>query len=391
AGDDVLKEAASRLRESCRPSDKVCRLGGDEFVVIRSPANHNDEVAQLARTIVRAFERPFSFHDQPATVTASVGVAMGQPGHIQPEELLIRADAAMYQAKDDQVSGLVLYKPETRMPDRTRLKRESELRTAIDNDELVLLYQPQYNLATLELVGFEALIRWNHPELGLLTPDKFIVLAEESRLINELSLWVVREAFQQVDEWHSVFGTRVKLSLNLSALDLRRTQFLAELSQMLDGKEQIARDLVFEITETVLLRDPEGAAASLREIQAHGAKIAIDDFGTGYCSLAYVSRLPVEILKIDRSFVAKNNTQRDINLLHAIVELGHSLEMSVILEGIESQHELGLAIAAGCEIGQGYFLGKPMGRDQATSLLITRSKSGRQAMSAPEEMNRLVA
>jgi diguanylate cyclase (GGDEF)-like protein len=374
AGDDLLREAASRLRNSISPADRIGRLGGDEFVVLRRGVEQARDVEHLAKAIVKAFERPFTFDDKPATVTASVGVALGQPGLIQPEELLIRADAAMYQAKDDQVSGLAMYRPEATMLDRSRLTRESELRAAIDGEELFLLYQPQYDLATLELVGFEALVRWNHPKLGLLTPDKFILLAEESRLINELSLSVVRQAFHQVNEWHAVYGSRPKLSVNLSALDLRRTEFLGELSQMLQGQEDIARDLVFEITETVLLRDPEGAAATLREIQSHGAKIAIDDFGTGYCSLSYLSRLPVEILKIDRSFVTDAASRRGRNLLKAIVELGHSLDMSMVLEGIESQQELGLAIWAGCDVSQGYFLGKPIPREAAAELLLTRQR-----------------
>jgi EAL domain-containing protein (putative c-di-GMP-specific phosphodiesterase class I) len=285
----------------------------------------------------------------------------------------------MYEAKDDQVSGLAIYQTEVTMPDRNRLTRESELRAAIEDNGLTLLFQPQYNLATLELVGFEALVRWNHPELGLLTPDKFILLAEESRLINNLSMWVVRQAFHQVSEWHSVYGWSPKLSVNLSALDLRRNEFLGELSKMLHGQEDVARDLAFEITETVLLRDPAGAAVSLREIQSHGAKIAIDDFGTGYCSLSYLSRLPVEILKIDRSFVGDSTTRRGRNLLKAIVELGHSLDMSIVLEGLESQQELGLAIWAGCDIGQGYFLGKPMPKEAASGLLLRRNRVPTQA------------
>ena len=179
----------------------------------------------------------------------------------------------------------------------TRLTRENELRTAIDGGGLVLLYQPQYSLPGLKLVGFEALVRWNRPGLGILTPDKFIRLAEESRMISDLSRWVIEHALFQVEEWQSVYGSRPKLSVNLSALDLRRTEFLLGLSHMLDGYEAIAGDIVFEVTETVLLRDPEGAAEALREIQRHGATIAIDDFGTGYCSLHYLSRLPVQILQ----------------------------------------------------------------------------------------------
>ena len=372
AGDQFLIEVSNRFENVIASSDALARLGGDEFVLVRAGTRSDQDVIHLAQRLLDALEAPIQIGQQRIWASASIGIAVSRPGDGGPEELLRRADTAMYGAKENGRNAYMLFNVNNPAPKPGRLSRESKLREAIKNRELALHYQPLFTLSPLRLKGFEALVRWPDPNLGLISPSEFIPMAEEAGLIHELSRWVLNEACEQALQWEQLYGVTLPISVNLSGSDFRRIDFLDEITNTLNELKVPPDRIILELTESVLLRDPEKAAQVLASIHKLGVQIAIDDFGTGYSSLSYLNQFPADILKIDQSFVRDSDSTKGRAILTSIVTLGHALGMTIVAEGIETPNQLTTVITSGCDIGQGYFLSKPESAETIHKMLSSQ-------------------
>jgi diguanylate cyclase (GGDEF)-like protein len=375
AGDQLLRTVAERLRGAVREQDTVGRIGGDEFVVLGELTVGAPTLEHLADRLTEILSEPVELdHARKAiSVTASIGVAVGP--YPTPDALLRDADLALYAAKAAGKDRYVLFDASMSAGAEGRPELEAELAAAVENEQFFLLYQPIFDLRSREVVGVEALIRWRHPQLGITLPGNFIPLAEESGLILAIGRWVLDEACRQAAVW-AAEGRRIGVAVNVSAHQLGRRGFVEDVRQALAGSGIEPSLLTLEITETTLMRDVPAACEHLEAVRALGVRVAIDDFGTGYASLSHLQRLPVDILKIDMSFVAalKNRRwSRELlranELLQAIVGVANALSLAVIAEGIEEQGQMTALEAMGCEMGQGFLLGKPSQVEVIQSLL----------------------
>jgi diguanylate cyclase (GGDEF)-like protein len=360
AGDMLLNHVADRLRASIRPIDVVARLGGDEFAVLLTQLPDASKAAEIATLLLdRLRTGLYTVHGIELTVDASVGIAL-IPEHGEDADLLLqRADVAMYQAKSSR-AGIVVYDEATDLHDVAELGLLAELRRAIETDELVLHYQPKACLATGDIVGVEALVRWQHPVRGLLGPAAFIPLAENTGLMAPLTEWVLRRAMEQAASWRHR-GLTLPVAVNVSPRSLLDGNLAGTLLRLLADAGLPSHLLEIEITETAIMADPDGAVRMLRQLQAMGVRVSIDDFGTGYTSLSYLKQLPVHTLKIDRVFVADIlENHKDQAIAESIIALGHKLGLSVIAEGIENDDVWQRLISLNCDEGQGYHLARPM-------------------------------
>jgi diguanylate cyclase (GGDEF)-like protein len=382
AGDALLKGVAERLLSTVREHDTVGRLAGDEFVVlIESPA---DEPAAdlLADRLVAAIRDPIELGPDGASanVTASIGVAVGQ--YQTPEALLRDADLALYAAKAAGRDRYSLFDASMQDLAQGRRALEADLAAALESGQLYLLYQPIFDLALDRIENVEALLRWRHPVRGIVGPDEFIPLAEESGLIVPIGRWVLEQACRQAAAWAGA-GRDVGVAVNVSAFQLGREDFVEDVRRTLGETGMEPASLLLEITETTVMRDIAAAASELRALKELGVKIAIDDFGTGYASLAQLQRMPADILKVDRSFVAAlDEGGQGPDLLQAIVGVGRSLSMKVLAEGIETAEQLEAVTAMGCELAQGYHLGRPTPAEAIDGLLGLRGSRQREGAGA---------
>ncbi|HJU01616.1 MAG TPA: EAL domain-containing protein [Actinomycetes bacterium] len=373
AGDRLLIQVGQRLGACVRPSDTVARFGGDEFAVLIEDASDDLELAAVAERILEELRQPFLINDRELHVSGSIGIARMDPDVDGVDQLLRNADLAMYRAKAAGQGGYERYDPamHTQLVDRMQL--ESDLRRALDDGELFLHYQPTIDLASGQIAGAEALARWNHPVRGLVPPIEFIPLAETSGLIQRLGAWVLREACQQAAIWQQANPHRDKpltLSVNLSGKQLQHAQVVDDVTQALRDSGLPPESLVLEMTESVLLDDSETVLDILGQLKQLGTRLAIDDFGTGYSSLSYLHRFPVDILKIDRSFVERLSHASDqAELARTIVRLGQSLQLQTVAEGVEDSAQFLALRRMGCDIGQGYYFGRPMPGDDMGRLL----------------------
>ncbi len=366
AGDQLLRTMAERLQGAVRAQDTVGRLGGDEFVVLGEATAEEVALEVLADRLTEVLREPVELDDGHKTisVTASIGVAVGQ--YARSDVLLRDADLALYAAKSAGKDRHVLFEPSMNAGVAERSELEADLSAALPDGEFFLLYQPIFDLPSRELVGVEVLIRWRHPQRGVVPPDHFIPLAEESGLIVGIGRWVLDEACRQAAAWAGE-GVRIGVSVNVSANQLGRRDFVEDVRGALEQSAIDPSLLTLEITETTAMRNVPVACEQLGAIRALGVRVAIDDFGTGYASLSHLQRLPVDILKIDMSFVQalKKYGGWDRELLHAsellqaILGVGRALSLAVVAEGIEEQSQMDALEAMGCEMGQGYLLGKP--------------------------------
>jgi EAL domain-containing protein (putative c-di-GMP-specific phosphodiesterase class I) len=347
------------LQSVVRESDTLARTGGDEFVAVIFGLTNAEEADTASARVVDAMRDPFEVDGHELFVTASVGVSVFPRDGVDAVTLQKHADLAMYEAKGggrdrhQRFSHRMVHSGE-------RLQTESHLHRALERNELVLHYQPQYHLPTGRLAGVEALLRWNHPKRGLVAPAEFIPLAEESGLIIPFSVWVLREACRQHQQWRDSGFDPVKIAVNVSAIQFARSNLARAVAQILEEYDVEPRYLELELTEGVVMRDIADSARQIADLRELGVSISIDDFGTGYSSLSYLQRLPIDDLKIDKSFVSgierPSTTQP---LVKAIVGLAHSLKMTATAEGVETDMELAILGALGCDRVQGYFLGKP--------------------------------
>jgi diguanylate cyclase (GGDEF)-like protein len=358
-GDLLLKQIGERLKTGLRDSDSVARLGGDEFGILLPVIDGADAALAVAQKVHQALREPVVINGISLDLAATVGIALAPEHGNDVETLLQRADVAMYLGKEDR-TGCELYLPERDEYSPDRLALVGDLRRAIDEHELVLHYQPQAELQTGRVVGVEALVRWQHPQRGLLPPDEFVPLAERTGLIKELTLSVLEEALRQLRTWEDD-GLRLSVSVNLSARDLLDLE-LPESVERLLGRYAIApQRLELEITESVILADPMRARLVLNRLSAMGVELAIDDFGSGYSSLGYLKRLPVQQIKIDRSFVM--NMERDENdavIVRSTIDLGRNLGLKVVAEGVESEAVWSDLARLDCDAAQGYYLSRPI-------------------------------
>jgi len=367
AGDELLMEVARRMRECVRGSDTVARFGGDEFAMLLESATVED--AELtARRIGDALLRPYLIGRQTVYPSASIGICLYPNDGADAETLLKNADSAMYQAKDGGKSTHHFFTDALRQAAEDRLKIETGLRSAIDNNELYLLYQPQIDLATGRLIGVEALVRWQHPEDGLIMPLKFIPLAEKTGLIDQIGEWVASTACKQMALWIAQGHQVPKMSINVSPEQLRRTNLPALMRRLLGHYRLDATRITLELTESALVDNVERVQQMLRELKTLGVMLSIDDFGTGYSSLTYLRRYALDELKIDKSFVADiDQNLDDRTIAQTIMVMSQTLGVSVVAEGIETAEQLKVLLNLGCNVGQGYHFDKPLFADELVS------------------------
>ncbi|MDS4031723.1 MAG: EAL domain-containing protein [Candidatus Contendobacter sp.] len=364
AGDALLVEVARRLRGVIRATDVLARLGGDEFVLLLEDMIDVHDVTDTANRLLLALAPPFAFKEQiPVTVSASIGIAIGSSAYETPEQLLRDADIAMYRAKALGKTRYELFDIVMRDQIVRRLALETELKRALELGEFRLWYQPIIALESWQLHGFEALLRWQHPERGLLTPGEFMQVIEEIGLIVPLGIWVLEEVCRQFADWRHRYtsAAALKISVNLSAKQFQHASFVQRAMAILAATGIPAAALAVEVTETALVQDTEVAAAMLKQLEILGFEIHMDDFGTGYSSLSYLDSFQVDAIKIDRSFVAKiANRREDFSLIKTLIALGREMRIKVIAEGIETEEQLAYLIAHGCQYGQGYHLYRPL-------------------------------
>jgi diguanylate cyclase (GGDEF)-like protein len=385
-GDELLRAVAARLEGAVRQADGLGRLGGDEFVVLAEELTLDAGPELVAERLLDALKEPFVLGEgerAPVTVSASVGIAVGM--RESAEELLRDADVAMYRAKWDGKNRFVLFESGMHDSVQARMELEMDLREALRKDEFQLAYQPTFDLSDLTPTGVEALIRWQHPERGLVQPEAFIPLLEETGLITEIGAWVLHEACRQTASWRAM-GHEIDVAVNVSARQLDDDAVVGEIEAALQASGLPARSLTIEITETALMRDVEQTAARLAAIKALGVRLAVDDFGTGYSSLAHLQRFPVDALKIDRSFISglRHNKEGE-TLIHTLVQLGKALSIETFAEGIEQEHELDLLKGEECDSGQGFLFARPLDAASTEAFLRERKTA---ASAAPKKRSR---
>jgi len=361
AGDGLLQEVARRLTSAVRREDTVARMGGDEFTLLLEDLRRPEDAAVLARKLLEALGDPYAIAGRELFVTASVGISLYPRDGRSAEDLVRNADAAMYQAKDAGRNGYHFYTPELTAAALQRVHLEADLRRALGRGELVVHYQPQIELGSGRLIGAEALVRWRHPEQGLLAPDRFIHLAEDTGLIIELGELVLRAACRQAMDWLASGVPIERVAVNVSAQQVQRSDFVGTVRDVLADTGLPPRHLELEVTETFIMGQAEEGIRALHQLREMGVRLAVDDFGTGYSSLGYLKRLPIHMLKIDRSFVSElHGDSEDLAIAKAVIALGRTLGLQVIAEGVEHDDQAGLLLAEGCHYAQGYLFGRPV-------------------------------
>ncbi len=371
AGDRVLVEVGRRLSRASRRSDTVARLGGDEFVLLRRTLRDDDDARMLATRAVGTIGERFAHENQDLTVTASIGVVVTGDPSADPGVLLREADTALYEAKGAGGDCFRLFDADRHARIMANHGLDAALRKAIDNRELFLLYQPLFSLEDQSLRGAEALVRWRHPERGVVPPADFIPMAEARGLIGAIDTFVLDEACRQLAEWTRAgeFPEGFTVSVNLSGQQLSDPTLIARVASIIKRHGVVPSQLCLEVTETALIGELGGAATTLAALSGLGVLLALDDFGTGYSTLAHVQRLNVDILKIDRSFVEQvTGSDRDRKIIGAITAMAHTLGMLVVAEGIETDRQLGELTELGCDEGQGFLLAEPVPPDQVAAL-----------------------
>ncbi|MBE9159507.1 EAL domain-containing protein [Nodosilinea sp. LEGE 06152] len=372
AGDEVLVVVAQKLRSLIRTTDLAARLGGDEFVLLLEDIGTMQEPLRIAERLLQEIQEPLAVGGRNVFLNASVGIVMGGCDYQSPSEPLRDADIAMYRAKAQGRGRYVVFNESMHLQALQRLQLEQELRHAIDHGELVLYYQPIFQLETREISGFEALVRWQHPDRGFIAPDHFIPIAEETGLIVPLDRWVLSQATRQLALWHQRYPHRAELtvSINFSVKDLLRSDLLSDLTNILAQTGLQGHHLNLEITESTLIEDIQAMVVILQQLKPYGFTVTIDDFGTGYSSLSYLHQLPVDALKIDRSFVmAMEANRRNSDIVETIITLSNRLGLAAIAEGVETQAQFEHLYHLGCELAQGYWLARPLPAAEADALL----------------------
>jgi diguanylate cyclase (GGDEF)-like protein/PAS domain S-box-containing protein len=369
-GDRLLQSIAQRLLACVRASDTVSRQGGDEFVILLSEVTHAQHATVCADKILEALRSPHRIDQHDLYVTASIGIGTYPDDGTDAETLLKHADFAMYHAKESGRNNRQFFKRDLNVRALERLSLESGLRYALEREEIMVHYQPKINLETGDIVGVEALIRWLHPDRGLVPPAEFIPIAEECGLIVPIGRWVLGEACHQAQAWQDIGLAPIRVGINISAVELRADGFVAGVSAILAQTGLEARFLELELTETFLMQDSTSTSAVLHDLKQLGLNLALDDFGTGYSSLSHLKRFPIDTLKIDRSFVSSSTVNSDdASIVCAMISMGKDLHMRVVAEGVETREQLTFLQERGCPFGQGYYFSQPVPGRECTQLL----------------------
>ncbi len=365
AGDDLLIAVARRLETCVRKNDTVARLGGDEFTAILENIDHADDAAAVAQKIVDTLSRSFCINGQELFVTVSIGIALFPTCGLDPATLIKNADTALYSAKDNGRSCFKFYNSQMHAMASEHLSMVTALRHALPRGEFELEYQPQIDPRTHHVLGVEALLRWNHPEHGTLTPTTFIPLLEHSGMIVEVGEWVLRTACIQQKAWINAGMPPLRMCVNTSARQFRQAEFVRRVAAIIAETGADPTQLQFEVTESLLIDNVAATTAKLRALRAIGIQIAIDDFGTGYCSLNYLKLFPLHVLKLDRTFIKDiESHSNDAAIVTAMIALGHSLDMEVIAEGVETQGQLAFLRGQGCDAVQGFLYSEPLSAEE---------------------------
>jgi diguanylate cyclase (GGDEF)-like protein/PAS domain S-box-containing protein len=371
-GDKLLQAVAARLSAGVRKSDTVSRQGGDEFVILLPEVTHAADAAISAAKIIAELKDALTIGEHRLRVTVSIGISTFPDNGEDAETLIKNADTAMYHAKQSGRDNFQFFRPDMSLRAVERQSLEGQLRYALERQELLLHYQPKINLKTRAITSVEALVRWQHPERGLLLPGQFLTIAEDTGMIVAIGQWVLREACRQTREWLDAGLLAVPVAVNISSLEFGNERFSDGIQVALKNNRLDPKYLELELTESVLMRHAESATKALEKLKAIGVRLAVDDFGTGYSSLSYLTRFPIDTLKLDQSFVHDiSSSEDDAIVVSAVITMGKSLRHTVIAEGVETLEQLAFLRAHGCEEGQGYYFSRPVGASQFAKLLET--------------------
>ncbi|EDN69989.1 sensory box/GGDEF family protein [Beggiatoa sp. PS] len=365
-GDLLLKKVAKRLMQCtlCQ-SDAMARLGGDDFTMVLENINSPKLIEQFAHNILEVVQPPFDLNGHETFITASIGISLYPNDGKEVDTLLKQADAALYHAKESGKNNYQFFTPQMKKHAHNRLIMESKLRRALEREEFVLYYQPQMHLASGQIIGAEVLLRWQHPEMGLVSPYRFIPLAEETGLIVPIGEWVLHHTCLQQQHWQCHSQSKLRLSVNLSSRQFQQDNLIKTVVRILDETCMDATLLTLELTESLLIQNIDITNKILHQFKEMGIQLAIDDFGTGYSSLSYLKRFPIDKLKIDQSFVRDiPDNKDDVNITKAIIALAHNLQMTVVAEGVEKETQLILLKSLQCDEIQGYLISRPVPEEE---------------------------
>ena len=375
-GDKVLSAVAHRLQQNVRAADTVARLGGDEFVILLAEVAEAEDVGLVATKILRKLGVPLTIGGREITVTASLGISLYPRDGDDGGTLVRNADIAMCRAKGDERSTFAFFSPEMKQRVLETLELENAMRQALEREEFCLHYQPKVDLVTGRIVGCEALVRWRHPQRGMISPDDFIPLAEETGLIVPLGAWVLREACRQVKDWHAEGLQELNVAVNLSARQFSKENLPQLVVEILQSVDLPSKFLELELTESMVMDDPIRAERTMRDLKRLGVGLSLDDFGTGYSSLNYLRRFPVDSLKIDRTFIRDVATDPSGgSVVNSVIDIAHNLGLTAIAEGVETQEQLAFLAGCGCDMFQGYLFSKPLPADDF--ILLLRANQGK--------------
>lgn len=373
AGDQLLKTISSRLQGSIRSLDTVARLGGDEFAILIEEYNDTTEVNTIVQRILKNIEKPIRIFETEVHISGSIGVVINMQDYTHSDEIVRDADLAMYKAKSDGKANHRLFDPEMYQYAIESMKLESDLRNAQANNELEMFYQPIVSVGSEIIQGFEALIRWRHPQFGLISPDRFIPIAEETGLIIDLGRWILHESCQQLKTWQNRLAGRtpITMNINISVKQFLQGDLINDLNGLIDEFQLDPDCLKLELTESLFMDHSEFALKIIRELKEIGVHFVIDDFGTGYSSLSYIHRFPVDVLKIDRAFVKNMETEPEsLEIVKTIIRMSQSMNMTVVAEGIETKQQLDILKKLSCQNAQGYLFSRPLEKQDAFKLLM---------------------
>lgn len=375
-GDKLLVAIGTRLIESVRRQDTVCRFGGDEFVILLEELDSEDQARKIVDTVAEATKKPLFIDGQEIRMTASIGMEVAGDDEQEPSERIQNAHIAMYHAKADGKDRVSIFNRKMRDKAVKEMTIENELRLALENEQFELHYQPIVDLASMRLYGFEALVRWNHPERGMISPGEFIHIAEETGLIVDLGKWVLGEAARTTRKWHDEIpeARNIAVSVNISAHQFRESGLVDSVRDVLQETRLLPECLKLEITETVVMGDASDSVLKLNTLKELGVILSIDDFGTGYSSMSYLQKFSIDQLKVDLSFVQRLDVDPEsIEIVRAIINLAHGLSLKVVAEGIENRQQLNLLYSLQCDYGQGYLLARPLAEDKAEEFIRNSS------------------
>ncbi|NEQ42713.1 MAG: EAL domain-containing protein [Leptolyngbya sp. SIOISBB] len=378
-GDQLLQAIAQRLRQSVAKTDLVTRFGGDEFTLLLTHIRDEEAAIAVAQRLRHQLQKPFFIGNRQLYTGCSIGIVLGDAAYQQADEMLRDADIAMYQAKRSG-HGSVLFQPEMHLAVRSSLQLETDLRNSLPQQELTIHYQPIFGIETQKIVGFEALLRWHHPELGLVRPDQFIPIAEETGMIIPIGQWVLQQACQQLRNWQSrhLLSADTFMSVNLSAQQFNENRLLDRIDKVLEETHLESCCLKLEITESALMTNSEQAVETFSELKDRGIRLGIDDFGTGYSSLSYLHHFPLDVLKVDRSFIQRMTSgQKHLSIVQAIKTLSHHFNMTMVAEGIETEAQMEHLRDMKCSLGQGYFFSPPLDSQSLEQEYLVSAMVGR--------------